>query len=329
MRTVFCLIVLAASLAFSSDIFAQGRNSITGFVFAEARTPVPRVYVELQTDTYSTISRVQTNNSGMFTFNGLASGRYVVTVMTNGTDYQEQSQAVSLVPLSVIQGRGSVAEQVDFYLRVKSRKSPLASPAVVFAQDVPADAKALYDAGVADLAAAKEAEAYDKLKRSLEIFPTYYYALDKLGNEYVAKGHYQAAIVLLTQAVKVNPRSFSSAFGLGLAEFRVNRLDNAVEQFRNALNMDKESANANLWLGISLHAKGQAQDALNQLKKANTLSNGTVAEVHWQLARVYKDLNKFAESANELELFLKYKPDATNAEEVKKIIQHLRSKKAE
>ncbi len=309
------------------DLSIQGRNSITGFVFGESRTPVSEVYVELQTDMYATIARTKTNGTGLFRFIGLEAGRYVVNVLTTGTDYQSTSISVSLVPISNMPGRGSVSEQVDFHLKVRPRGAALSSPGVVFGQEVPSEAKSLYEAGVEDLANAKATEGLEKLKRSIEIFPTYYYALDRLGNEYVALGHYQPAIVLLTEAIKVNPRSFSSVFGLGLAEFRSNRVDQSLEQFRNAVKLDKESPNANLWLGIAQHAKGDFQEALESLKKANSLSKGTVAEVHWQLARVYKDLNRFGESASELELFLKYKPDAANAAELRKIIQHLKTKK--
>jgi tetratricopeptide (TPR) repeat protein len=312
----------------SQFAYNQDRNSITGFVFGESRTPVPRINVELQTEFYSTIQRTLTNGSGQFYFNGIPSGRYLVKVMTAGTNYEEQSQFVSLVPISVIQGRGAVNEQIDFYLKISKRgREVLGAPGVLFAQDVPEPAKKLYSEGLADLEKKNEPAAYEKLKRSLEIFPNYYAALELLGTEYLNKGYFDAAFILLNKAVEVNPKSFSSTFGLGLAEFRLNRIPQAVERFRTAVRLDNESINAHLWLGIGLHSVSKLEEALQSLRTANKLSNESAAEVHWQLARVYKDLNRYAESAKELEQYLKYRPDAANAAEVKKIIQVLQAKK--
>lgn len=311
----------------SDGALNQDRNSITGFVFGESRAPVARINVELQTEFYSTVQRTLTNGSGHFYFQGIPAGRYLVKVITVGTNYEEQSQYVSLIPISVVQGRGVVNEQIDFYLKASTRgQQALGAPGVIFAQDVPDQAKKLYEEGVSELGKKNEPVAYEKLKSSLEIFPRYYAALDLLGNEYLGKGYFDAAFVLLNKAVEVNPKSFSSTFGLGLSEFRLNRKQQAVEHFKSAVQLQNESINAHLWLGIGLHSVSKLDEALRSLQTANKLSNETAAEVHWQLARVYKDLNRFADSAKSLEKYLKYRPDASNAEEVRKIIQVLQTK---
>ena len=108
----------------------------------------------------------------------------------------------------------------------------------------------------------------------------------------------------------------------------MNRKAQAVERFRSSVQLDGQSVNAHLWLGIGLHSLSKLNDALASLLTANKLSNETAPEVHWQLARVYKDLNRFSEAASELELFLKLRPDAQNAAEVKRIIGLLKSKQS-
>jgi tetratricopeptide (TPR) repeat protein len=323
MRKAGLLLLVVFSIV---NAAAQDRNSITGFVFDDTRRPVAEIYIELQNSFYSTVARTRTGGSGMYTFAGLPSDQYVVKVLNIGNDFEEQSRSVSLIPISVIQGRGVASEQVDFYLRKKVRTGPLAAPAVVFAQDVPAAAKSLYEAGVTDLSNKNEAVGLDKVKRSIEAFPDYYLALDRLGNEYLSRGHYEAAYVLLAKAMTVNPKSFSSTLGTGLAEFRLGHVDRSLEKFKQAVTLDKSSVNAHLWLGIALHGKGDFPRALASLKEANKLSGEKVAEVHWQLARVYKDQKKYVDAANELELFLKYRPDAQNVEQIRKLIVSLRQK---
>ncbi len=306
----------------------QGRNSIVGFVFTGGRQPVSNIYVELLTDTYSTISRVKTTGAGFYSFPGLADGNYIIKILPLGTDYEEQTQSISLVSISVIAGRGATSEQVDFYLKVKrnANSGPLAAPGVIFAQDIPKDAQKLYEEGINYLRDKKEKEGFEKLKSSIEIFPQYYSALDRLGTEYVVRGYYYPAFVLLTKAVEINPRSFSSSFGLGLASFRLQQVDKAIENLRRATEIYNKSANAYLWLGIALHQNKNLPQTEAALIQANKLSKGESAEIHWQLARLYKDQKRFRESADELELFLKYKSDAKDAEKIKQTIITLRQK---
>lgn len=318
------------TVSLSSSGVSQNRNSITGFVFNEARAPVSDVYVELLSDLYITISRTKTSGSGIFAFRGLQDGNYKVKVIPYNSGYEEQMRDVSLISVSAVPGSGAVNEQVDFYLRAKKdlNAGPLAAPGVIFVQEVPNGAKKAYEQGINFLNDKKDKEGFEKLKNALEIFPEYYLALDRLGTEYVVRGYYQAAFVLLTKAVEVNPRSFSSTFGLGLAQFRLDQTDKAIDSLIRANEIYNESANSYLWLGIALHTKGKLNEAINALLKANKLAKGEVAEVHWQLARVYKDQKLYGKAAEELELFLKYNPNAANKEEIKKTIQLLRQKES-
>lgn len=311
-------------------IFLQDRNSIVGFVFNESRQPLADAYVELLSDYNSTLSRTKTNGSGLYTFKGLPAGQYVVKVSHYGGDYEGQTRAVSLVGVSVIPGRGTVNEQVDFYLKPNknANSGPLAAPGVIFVQEVPNAAKKLYEGGVEDLHNKKN-EGFDKLKKALEIFPDYFLALDRLGTEYVVRGYYTPAFVLLTKSVEINPRSFSSSFGLGLALFRLNQIDKAVENLQRATEIYNKSANAYLWLGIALHENKNLTKSEIALTQANKLSKGESADVHWQLARLYKDQKRLSESADELELFLKYKSDVEDVEKIKQMIVTLRKKTAD
>jgi outer membrane protein assembly factor BamD (BamD/ComL family) len=303
---------------------AQGLNSITGFVFGENRLPLSRVHVELQTDMYSTLVRTQTNDSGMFSFRGIPNGQFYVKVLPYGTDYHEQSRSVTLSPI----GRGGVSEQIDFYLKLRKTGTSLGAPEVVFVQEVPPRAKELYEAGVKELENKNEKNGYEKLKQALETFPQYFAALDRLGNEYLNKGYYDVSFVLFTKAIEVNPRSISSNLGLGISDYKINRLPEAIEALENVIRLHKANVNAHYWLGVVHHASGKLGEAVDYLQKAEKLSERKSSEVQWQLARVYKDQNKFKESADALELYLKLKPDAENAEEIRRIIKLLRGKQA-
>lgn len=324
MRRAVILSLVTLGILIVGTSQASAQNRINGFVFDESRRPVPQMYVELLDEGYSTIARTRTGGTGLFNFSNLTAGQYTVRVLVGGTSFQSQSISVTF---SNIPGARIGSEQVDFYLKVnpKAAGAKPGAPGVVFAQEVPAEAKRLYESGVADLESKKE-EGLVKIKGAIEAYANYFDALDRLGNEYLNRGHYQAAFVLLTKAVDINSKSFSSNFGLGLAAYRLSQPEAAIKSLEKAAEIDSSSINAQLYLGIAFHSVKKYDQALAALKKANDLTGGTAGEVHFQLARVYKDQGKFARAADSLELYLKYKPDAPNVAEVKEAVSSLRKK---
>ena len=316
---------------------AQGRNAINGSVFNDSHRPVADVYVELLDDYNSTLGRAKTDGSGHFTFNGLVDGRYKVKVVPYGTDYLEQTQDVVLASVSAIAGSGSARENVDFYLKLNERASfgPFAvGPRVVFVQDVPPAARRLYEDGVGFLKVKKEKEGFESLRKSIEVFPNYYLALDRLGAEYATRGtsdrsYLEAGLILLTKAVEVNPRGFSSLFGLGWAQYQLGLNAEAIETLTRATTAYDKAADAYLWLGKALRRASMQDRAEAAFKRANQLTNGKVADIHWQMAAVYGDQKRYKEAADELELFLKIESKTADAEKIKALIKQLRDKAAQ
>ena len=95
-----------------------------------------------------------------------------------------------------------------------------------------------------------------------------------------------------------------------------------------AIGVYNNSTNGFLWLGIAQKKAGKLVQAEASLKRANDLGKGKVADVHWHLAGLYNEQKRYAEAATELELFLKNKPDARDAEKIKQLIGQLRQKAA-
>lgn len=315
----------------SASASLQGRNRVSGYVFIGARQPMADVYVELLNEVYATIGRVRTNGSGFYVFEGLSTGNFKIRVLPYGTDFEEQTKDITIYNISVVAGGGASSEQVDFYLKVRDNvvASPFAAPGTVFAQDVPGEAKKLYERGVVLLREKKDKEAFESLKRSLEIFPGYYLALDRLGTEYVLRGYKEAAYILLTKAVEVNPRGFSSLFGLGMSQFQLGMTNEAVDSFRRAVNVYDGSINGHMYLGLALKQAGKLQQAEESLKRAREVGKARTPEVHWHLARLYGEQKRYTEAADSLELYLKNQPsnpDPQKVAEIRQLIRQLREK---
>lgn len=335
-KTAQFVLGLAIGLAMASGqaVFAQGRNAISGTVFGESSRPVPDVYVELLNDTYSTVGRRKTDGSGRFAFSNLGEGRHQVKVLPYGTDYLEQTQEVVLASVSATPGSGSDRQYVDIYLRVNERANAgpfAAGPGVVFAQEVPDAARRLYQDGMRYLREKNEKDGLESLRRAIEAFPTYYQALDRLGQEYAIRGptdrsYYEAGIIILTKALEVNTRSASSVFGLGFIQYQLGMTKEAIENLRRSTELYGKYPDPYLWLGKALRRASTLDQAEEALKRAKMLSKGKVAEVHWQLACLYTDQKRYKEAADELELFLKAEPKAADAEKIREVIRQLRVK---
>ena len=325
----FLLVGLFIVFAGASSLFAQTNNGINGFIFNSSGQPIDNIYVELQNEYGSTIRRVRTNGSGSYSFRGLPQGYYIIKVLGHGTNYQEQSRRVALISISAIRGSGGVNEQADFALNPnRAYVGPLAAPEVIFAQNIPKKAEELYQEGVELFADKKDEQAFDKMKQALEIFPDYFAALDRLGQEYVVKEYYRPAYVLLTNALKINPRSYSSSLGLGIVQFRLGQTEDSIKSLKQAVSSYGDAPGAYLWLGIALNADGKFKESEEALVKANEMSKGKSSDVHWQLARLFMKVKRYNEAADELEMYLKYNDKVPNASEITQTISTLRKKAA-
>ena len=298
-------------------------GTISGTVYGQDRHPISDILVEIYHDQGKYASRTRTNTVGFYAFRGLADGNYLVRVQPFNTNYAIEERNVTLATHSQFV---EASEEVNFTLRPKNNKSPSGAPTTVFVQDVPVIARQLYETGIQELARKNERLGLDKLRRAIEAFPTYYDALARLGMEYVMRNDYDSAKPLLTKAVEVNARSHEAWFGLGLVHFQISAIEKAIDSFRLAVEINPSSVNAHLWHGIALHSASKLKEAEAEYAQADKLGNGSNPQVNWQLARLYIDQERNLEAAKQLELFLKQKPDAPKASEIRKTIERLKQK---
>lgn len=327
---VCSLIVICASI---TSIFAQGANTITGYVFGDDRQPLEGITVELLDDYSRTITRIRTNSTGRYFFTGMRSGRYTVHVLPLGTNYREEEQTVEIqnTVREDSSGRRIVGafatEQRDFYLRPDRRRNRPVSNETIFAQEIPNDAQALYDEAVKLLAKKDSEEGYKKLIAAIEAFPEYFMAIERLGLEYISAKYFAAAQVLLAKAVMINPKSFNSWYGLSYAYYSMNLRAEALEAAKKAVTLDPASVDALLLEGTLLRLVKNYKDSEKDLVKAKKLSDKPVPEIHWQLALLYgKDLERFKDAADELELYLKALPSDVDTQKIRSLIKVFREK---
>ncbi|HEX8422593.1 MAG TPA: tetratricopeptide repeat protein [Pyrinomonadaceae bacterium] len=322
------------ALTVTGNAITQQRNSIRGAIYTPERRPLENLRVELLDEVDGLVKATYTNGAGQFVFFGLSTGVFQVRVLTTGTDFDSRTERVTITGSIMGDGRGGAqSEQIDLYLRYKKGRGPqattvTAAPGTVYAQEVPSAARKAYEQGLKELGDDKKDQALLSLQRAVELFPTYFAALDLLGQEYVKRGNYTGAEPLLARAVAVNRRSPSTWYALGYAQYKLRQLPAATESLNKSASYNPNSINTQLVLGTVQRRQHQWQAAETHLQRAKTLSkDNPVAEVHWQLALLYNQTNRAAAAADELELFLKARPDSRDEVRIRKVIGDLRKKK--
>jgi tetratricopeptide (TPR) repeat protein len=271
----------------------------------------------------------------------LVDGRYIIKIRPGNTGYLEYSQQVVISAISSSRATdrpsGSDNQHIDIALRLDERGmyGPFAIPGVVFVQNVPEQAKRNYDEGIVYLRDKKEEQAFAKLRQALEVFPDYYAALDRLGAEYGVRGvtdkgidkeYLQAGLVLLTKAAQVNPRGYSSMYGLGWIEYHLGMTPEAIDHLGKAAALYGKAPEPYLMLGKAYRRAKTPDKAEEALKRADQLANGKDPDIHWTLANVYNEQKRYGEAAAQLELYLKNAPKGEDPQKIKDLISKLREK---
>lgn len=299
-------------------------NRIDGIVWSPNRQPVSDVYVELQNDFYSTVSRIRTSSSGRFSFLVAQQGNYFIKVIASGTNYLDAIEPVEIVNIAP---SSSDSVYVDIYLKFDKRKINIGLSGVteaVFVQDVPDQARRLYENAVKNFSDNND-KGFEEIEQALKIFPNYYNALVRQGQEYVQRKEFQKSFPYLIKAIDLNQRSFTGYYSLGYAAFQSNHQPEARKAALAATTLQPKSINAQLLYGTVLRVDGSFQEAEKALLLAKNLSKDSpIAAVHWQLALLYNRIGRNNEAVDELLAYLKIDPNGENKKEIKDLIAKLR-----
>lgn len=323
----------AACVVLFSAASVLGASTISGLVFDRQRNPLPNVDVELLDDFYQTKLRTLTDGTGRYQFSGLPDGRYTVRVRAFRYDLQDQEIPIEILTRNIRGGEGTGHFQQDFYLA--PRKGGLAESeiGVVFAQEVPLEARKSYELAVKAFAEKRTIEAVAALNKAIQLFPHYYLALHRMGKELFLAQNYKDSVPFLIRAVEVNSKSATSFYYLGYALYKLgNDYDNAaLISLKNAESLAPASVQVLYVLGVVARRMENYSEAEAFLLKAKKQSADPVAEIHKELAQLYADnLHEYAKAANELESYLKVtKMEGAAAVDTKKVIAGLRKKAQE
>jgi tetratricopeptide (TPR) repeat protein len=298
--------------------------TILGSVRNQAGQPVTNVRISVTDENFQPIRTIFVDSSGKFTIRGLGQGKFSFRVETTGTPYEEQVQQLDLQSLR-LRG-GNETYPLDIVLKFKRGNEPLGSGGAVFIQDVPKAARTEYERAVNHLKGKKTDKVIASLKKAIEIFPDYYHALELLGSEYVKSDQYEVAIPLLTRALEINRRGAKSAYALGVASLKLNRMDDAIEWLEKSDHLDPINANTQMMLGLAYGNNGSFDKSEASFKKALNFGGAAAAEARLYLAGLYNRQDRYRAAWQELEIYLKEAKDIKDRSQIKSMIEKLKEK---
>ena len=331
--------VLAISILFAAlaVLFlappTRAANTISGTVYDKARNPLPDIDVELLDEYYRSITgqRQRTSNSGRYEFVVNNDGRYYVKVYAFRYDLMDDMHEVYIQALSAVPGQSGSSFMIeDFYLEPKKGGLAEAELAVIFAQEVPKEAKKLFDTANDQFGKKKAAEGIMSLVEAVKIYPDYYLALQRLTRELLAMGKYVESFQYSRRLVAVNPKSANGYYYMGSALRHLGKEagKSAVIALTEAARLAPGSSQVLLILGKTEREQGDVLLAEKHLLAAKKLSSSPNPEIHAELSQLYaNDMKNYKAAADELEQYVKAsKLSDADAKATRQKIADLRSK---
>jgi tetratricopeptide (TPR) repeat protein len=303
---------------------AQTVYEVEGTVYGPDGKVLPNVVMSLQNHAGVQIDQDITKSDGRYRFAGVIAGTYYLAAKPPDRTVQTVVQRIELINSGVNISNFS-KERFDFTLKGVTTALPI--PGTVFAQVVPPDAERLYQTAVGSISKGEKDSAIRDLKKAIELFPTYFLALQQLGMLYIDIEKDEQAIEPLTKAVQVNAKAATSHLGLGMAYVNLDRLDKAVPELNTTISLDPRLFRAQLFLGMAFITMGKLDEAEKLLKQAYAIGGPKQASAaHLYLTSIYNSRKEYQKAIDELEAYLKENPKAPNAANIQQAIGKLKGK---
>jgi len=151
------------------------------------------------------------------------------------------------------------------------------------------------------------------LTRSLQADPSDPQAWYYLGRTKYAKGQFPEAIEAFAQCLRLEPRNSKAETNVGLSYEALERPDEAIQAFQNAIAWQAETSTKDpepfIELGHLFVNQNQPEKAVPYLSQSIAIYSN-ISKAHEELGKAYSLLKRFAEAQAELEKAIELTPQA-------------------
>jgi len=333
--------LLAISVLFGSALVvsAQGGHTLQGRVVtpngSQPNNPVKITLTFNGRRVYETF----TDLSGRFSFAGVGAGTYQLTAEGDGQSFDTTSVYAQ------VSAFGSAPQLFTQDIQLRTLPGKAINPAGVvsgFTQEIPKPARQAFDRGMKLSSEGKSDAAIEKMKEAVRQFPEYFEAHLQLGNQLMKSGRFDEALSELDRAREINAKDERLYQSFGLLLMRQKNYAVAVAVFSEASRLNPSNAvnvlmkaTALIHQAYAMNPSTSAEEARDRLHilnraeaaitEASKMSDKKVKPDHLTFAMFYEMKGERSRSATELESYLQENPKGRNVEDLRKLIEKLRS----
>ena len=133
-----------------------------------------------------------------------------------------------------------------------------------------------------------------------------------LGFTYAMLQRYQEAMEAYKEAIRLKPNYAEAHYNLGLAYGNLGRYQEAVEAYKQSIRVKPDDAVAYINMGTAYGGLGRNQEAMEAYKQAIRLKPN-YAEAHYGLGLAYGNLGRYQEAVKACKEAIRLKPDLADA----------------
>lgn len=308
----------------------SGPNIIRGKVTGPGGRPINEIEVRLQNQAGYVIDSTYTESTGEFIFRGVRDGIYHVIVVDDRYKRGEVSARVQQTVLSM-----------DFvFISLEPRDESTSSPPAyadgshaVSVKELkakfPKEAVKQYEKGNSRMQHGDLEGAIEHLEKAVALAPEMYPAMNNLGTAYLQARQMDKAKAVFEKALAANPNSADSYVNLGHLYFETHQYSQAEKSLLRGLERNPGAALAYFFLGLTYEHMGKLPEAEMNLRKALDQNDPAVAMAHLVLANLFMRTDRQGKAREQLETFLRDRPNDPQADHVRQILARLKTQSAQ
>ena len=312
-------------LTFSVSSFAQLGAPLTGggfVVFGRVHLPngKPATGAKVSLEMPNGLTKdTICDDGGNFEFRAISAGRYHLKAV-NPNDPEQYSDPADSDSNRAYSNR----VQVNIYMRPPLHSgAPKTNAgtinAVEAAQNIPKAARKAYEQGLKQQKENQADKALASFNQSIEMYPEYFQALTERANLLMQQNKISEAEAGFAKALEFNSRYPGALRGLGYCQIQEKKFAEALSNLEKSYSLEPEIPLTLLLLGYANLSLDRYEEARQSLQQAIKIGGESTARAHVYLAEVYAHEKKFKEASEEIQMYLKMKPNSPDAASLKKM----------
>jgi len=279
------------------------------------------VQVQLVTDDGIALTQDFSHDDGRVEFRMINEGRYRIRVSGSGFE------TTTTDPFTILHNEHLHNEIV--YITPTQKAQPSSAQPLVSAYDlnVPEKAREHLEKAADAFAKGEVDKAIESIRKAIDIYPQYAQAYNNLGVALISKGDPTGAERAFADALNINDKFVPAMINVARMRFKTQNLVQAAELVQKSVALEPNNLEAlALWANIAFY-QGNYSDVTNAVNRIHALPHEGFAEAHLIAAEAYQKQEKNDQSLNECSLFLKEAPNSPRAEQVRRGMKVIASRK--